>query len=185
MEDYCIWDSEYIENISLKELQPPQLRTVCCVLFGSLLHVLYDSTLLSFFSPFILSSLFFFLKFFFLCCLLTFTRFQFYFLLVLTISFFFLLFFFSQTFSYGYFSTFQIYVSQHFFFWTQLIFHLLGLLIQFSSYFIISNVILFDFVLNIKTCTIVQNFRICIIDICTNLSIVVIFVHSIFRFVFM
>ena len=67
-EDYCIWDSKYVENNSLRELQPPQLKTICCVLslFKSLLHVLYVSTLLSFF--FFLFSLlsFFSLLFFFL-----------------------------------------------------------------------------------------------------------------------
>ena len=33
-EDYCLWDSKYIESISLRELQPSQLRTICNVLFG-------------------------------------------------------------------------------------------------------------------------------------------------------
>ena len=127
-EDYCIWDSGYVENISLRELQPPELRTICYVLplFESLLHLLYNITLLSFFPPFFLSSLFFsfFPVFFSLRCLLMITIFQFYFPFVLTI--FFSFFFSSQNFSSSIFSTFQTYVSQHFFL-TQLIFYLLGL----------------------------------------------------------
>ena len=62
-----IVDSEYIENISLSELQPPQFRKICYVLFGSFLHVLvYYVTVLccSFFLFFL--SLFFFLSCFFL-----------------------------------------------------------------------------------------------------------------------
>ena len=110
----------------LKILVSEHCRTICYVLslFESLLHVLYDSALPSFFFSFFLSSLFFLSLFFFLCCLLMFTRFQFYFPFVLT----FFAFPSSQNFSYGYFSTFQTYISQHFFFFlTQLTFDLLGL----------------------------------------------------------
>ena len=110
-------------------MQPPQLRTICYVMFENLLHVLYDSTLLSFFSLLFFFP-FFFSLFYLSCCLLMCTIFHFYLPFVLTISFFVLLFS-SQNFFYGYFSTFQTYVSsQHFFkifFRTELIFHLFGL----------------------------------------------------------
>ena len=180
-EDYCIWDSEYVENNRLRELQPPQLRTVCYVMFESMLHVLYDSTLLSFFSSFFLSSLIFLSWFFFLCCLLMITRFQLYQPFVLT-NFLFS----SQNFSYGYFSTFQTYVLSHFFFFLNSInlSFTWALSIQFSSYFVINNAMLFDFFLTFKTRTIVSNVRTYSIYICINLTIVVIFIHNIFIFVF-
>ena len=63
-----IVDSEYVENISLSELQLPQLNTICYVLFGSFLHVLLIWTLFFFFFLFSLA-LFVFLScfcFFFL-----------------------------------------------------------------------------------------------------------------------
>ena len=103
-EDCCIWNFEYIDNISLRELQP-QLRTI----FMYLLRV-YDMCYIEYFAVFFpifsVLSLFFSLScFFFLSYLLIFTRFKFCFLS----------FFSSQSFSYGYFFTFQTSVSQHFF----------------------------------------------------------------------
>ena len=91
---------------------------VCCMYYIILLCFLFFLlfSLLSFF--------FFFSCFFSLRCLLMITIFQFYFPFVLTI--FFSFFFSSQNFSSSIFSTFQTYVSQHFFL-TQLIFYLLGL----------------------------------------------------------
>ena len=59
-----------------------------------------------------------------------------------------------------------------------------ALSIQFSSYFVINNAMLFDFVLTFKTRTIVSNVRTYSIYICINLTIVVIFIHNIFIFVF-
>ena len=47
----------YVENISLSELQPPHLNTICYVLFGSFLHVLLMWTLFFFFFFFFLFSL--------------------------------------------------------------------------------------------------------------------------------
>ena len=94
-EDYCMWDSELVENISLRELQPPQLRKIIIiyVIYYMLFIVsefvtcaIWQYSAAFFFLSF--SSLsFFFLVFFFLCCLLRFTRFQFYLPLVLTIAF--------------------------------------------------------------------------------------------------
>ena len=59
-----------------------------------------------------------------------------------------------------------------------------ALSIQFSSYFVINNAMLFDFFLTFKTRTIVSNVRTYSIYICINLTIVVIFIHNIFIFVF-
>ena len=56
--------------------------------------------------------------------------------------------------------------------------------IQFSSYFVINNFMLFDFVFTFKPRTLVQNFKTYSIYICINLTIVVIFMHNIFAFVF-
>ena len=50
-----IVDSEYVENISLNELQPSQLTTICYVLFGSFLHALLNVDVVLFF--FFLNSL--------------------------------------------------------------------------------------------------------------------------------
>ena len=114
-EDYCIWGSELAENISLRELQPPQLRTICYASPENLLHVLYDSTLLSFFFlPFF--SFFFFLVFFPMLFVnihkisilpsLSPNKFSFFLSL--------------KSFFYGCFSTFQIYVSSKYFFWNSI-----------------------------------------------------------------
>ena len=56
--------------------------------------------------------------------------------------------------------------------------------IQFSSDFLINNVMLFDFVFTFKPRTLVQNFKTYSIYICINLTIVVTFIHNIFAFVF-
>ena len=58
-----------------------------------------------------------------------------------------------------------------------------ALSIQYSSYFLINNVMFFDLVLNFETQT-VPNFRTHIIFKFTNLTIVVIFGHNIFIIVF-
>ena len=65
-----IVDSEYVENISLNELQPSQLTTICYVLFGSFLHALLNVDVVLFFfflnslALFSLLSCFFFLMLF-------------------------------------------------------------------------------------------------------------------------
>ena len=56
--------------------------------------------------------------------------------------------------------------------------------IQFSSDFLVNNVMLFDFVFTFKPRTLVQNFKTYSIYICINLTIVVTFIHNIFAFVF-
>ena len=118
------------------------------VLFESLLYVLYDSTLLFFFFFFFL---FFFFFFFFLCCLIMFIRFQLYLPFVLIFSFFFL---FSTNFSHGYFSTFHLDLC----FFNRIKFSFTwALSLQFSSYFVINNVMPYDFVFTLKTLTIVPN----------------------------
>ena len=81
------------------------------------------------------------------------------------------------------FPPFRFMYHQNIFFGTQLIFHLFVLLIQFLPYFVINSVMLCDFVLTFRTCTIVPNFRTYSIYICINLTIVVIFI-IIFIFVF-
>ena len=101
----------------------------CCSSF----FFLFSSFFLSFFSFLV----------FFLCCLLVFIRFQFYLPFMLTI------FFSSINFSYGYFSTFQTYVSSQQFFNSINLSFIWVLSIQFSSYFVI-NVMLFDLVSNFK-----------------------------------
>ena len=55
---------------------------------------------------------------------------------------------------------------------------------QFSSYFVINNVILFDFVWTFQIFTVVPNFTAYHIYICINLTIVLIFTENIFTFVF-
>ena len=119
------------------------------VLFESLLYVLYDSTLLFFF--FFLSSLFFLFCFF----LMLFDN-------VHKISivpslcphFFFFFFLFSTNFSHGYFSTFHLDLC----FFNRIKFSFTwALSLQFSSYFVINNVMPYDFVFTLKTLTIVPN----------------------------
>ena len=56
--------------------------------------------------------------------------------------------------------------------------------IQFSSDFVINNVMLFDLAFTFKPRTLVQNFKTYSIYICINLTIVVTFIHNIFAFVF-
>ena len=115
------------------------------VLFESLLYVLYDSTLLSFF---LFSALFFLFFVFFLCCLIMFIRFQLYLPFVL------IFFFFSTNFSHGYFSTFHLDLC----FFNRIKFSFTwALSLQFSSYFVINNVMPYDFVFTLKTLTIVPN----------------------------
>ena len=95
-------------------------------------------------------------------------------------NFFFFFFLSLKNFSYGYFSTFWTYVpSQHFFLNSINISLTWALSIQFSSYFVIKNLMFFDFLLSFKTCTIVPNFRTYSIYISINLTIVVIFIHNI------
>ena len=109
---------------------------------------------LSFFLPFFLSfflsfsSPFFLILVFFLCCFVS--------VHIISIlpslcpnNFYFPL----LNYSYSYFSTLQTYVlSQPLLFLNQLIFHLLRVLsIQFPSYFVINNVMLFDVRLSFKT----------------------------------
>ena len=118
-----IADSEYVENISLSELQPPQLRTICYVLFRSFLHVLPMWTLFFFFL-FSLALFSFLFCFFFLMLFVSVHKI----LILSSLSPNDFLFFSSLNFSYGYFSTFQTCHHNCLFFLTQLVFHLLGLL---------------------------------------------------------
>ena len=60
-----IVDSEYVENVSLSELQPPQLKTIYYILFGNFLHVLLMWTLFFLFVFLFSLALFSFLSCFF------------------------------------------------------------------------------------------------------------------------
>ena len=145
--------------------------------------MLYGITLLSFiFFLFSLISFFFFLVFL-LCCLLLFIRFQSYLSFLLTIFFFFL---FTTKLSHGYFSNFysDLCIIATFFLNSVNRSFTWASSIQFSSYFVINNFMLFDFVFTFKPRTLVQNFKTYSIYICINLTIVVIFMHNIFAFVF-
>ena len=136
-------------------------------LFESLLHVLYDNTLPSFFFLFFSSLFFFFLScfFFLMLCLLMFTRFQFYFPFVLT----FLLFLLHKFFPMVTFPHFRlVYHSIVFLFNSINLLFTWARSIQFSSYFVI-NVMLFDFALTCQIFTVVPNFRTYRIYICINL----------------
>ena len=143
--------------------------------------MLYDITLLSFI--FFLFSL---ISFFFLSCfsLMLFIRFQSYLPFLLTISFFFFLF--TTKLSHGYFSNFysDLCIIATFFLNSVNRSFTWASSIQFSSYFVINNFMLFDFVFTFKPRTLVQNFKTYSIYICINLTIVVIFMHNIFAFVF-
>ena len=115
------------------------------VLFESLLYVLYDSTLLSFF---LFSALFFIFCFF----LMLFDNVHKISIVPSLCPHFF--FFFSTNFSHGYFSTFHLDLC----FFNRIKFSFTwALSLQFSSYFVINNVMPYDFVFTLKTLTIVPN----------------------------
>ena len=147
-----ILDSEYAENISLSELQPPQFRTICYVLSGSFLHLLlYDSTLLFFF--FFLFSLSFFPLF---LILMLFVRVHKISILSSLCPNNFFFFFCTKFLLWLLFHLSDLCIITTFFFKSINLSFTWALSIQFSSYFIINNIMLFDLVLNFKTRTMSQ-----------------------------
>ena len=154
--------------------------TICYALFECLLHVLYDSTLIFFLFlsslfSFFISFLTLFIKVHKICILLS----------LFPYNFFFIPFFFTKFFLCLLLHLSDLSITAYFFFNSINLSFTWALSIQFSSYFVINNVILFDFVLTFKTRTIVPNFRTFSIYICNNLTIAVIFTHNILTFVFM